>query len=209
MIRADTSGLLISIPSSLDKLLLHCHPMSPPSPSLVLRICLWLLFCSLPVTYAQAAPDMDLKLAVKGDVLTCDASLSNAPEGMGRALTEGSEISVEWKVSVAIERKYWLDNTVASVLVNRHVVPDLVSRSWTLEDLTSGISRRVFTLSEAIGFLTGLNGFPVVDRSLLTSGQSYHVSVSVREWEGNRKNDLWISWFGSNGDSADTIFHMP
>lgn len=183
--------------------------MSTSNLCLVLRFSLGLLFCCLQVAYAQAAPVMQMKLAVKGDVLSCDAALSEPPEGMSRALSEGSEISVEWKFTVAIERKYWLNNTVASVLVNRHVVADLVSRSWTLEDLASGITRRVFSLDEAIRFLTVLSGFPIVDRSLLTSGQSYVVSVSVNEWEGKKQFNVWTSWFGANGGSSVTEFHMP
>jgi len=193
----------------LAKLLLQCQPMSVSSPCLVLRLSLWLLLCCLPVAYAQAATPMNMQLIIKADVLACDASLAEAPEGMARALSEGSEISIEWKLTVAIERKYWLNNTVASVLVNRHVVPDLVSRSWTLEDLTSGISRRVFSLEEAVRFLTGLSGFPIVDRSLLTSGQSYVVTVSVNEWEGQKQGNTWTSWFGASGGSSVTEFHMP
>jgi len=173
------------------------------------RFSLWLLLCCLPLSYAQAASSMDLSVAVQKDVLSCNAAIPDPPEGMNRALTEGSEISVEWKISVSIERKYWLDNSVASVLVNRHVVPDLVSRSWTLEDLTSGITRRVFSLEEAIRFLTTLSDFPVVDRSLLNSGQAYVVAVAVSEWEGKRPEDFWASWFGNKSATAATEFLMP
>ncbi|OIO68673.1 MAG: hypothetical protein AUJ58_08285 [Zetaproteobacteria bacterium CG1_02_55_237] len=170
---------------------------------------LWLLLFCLPVVYAQAASAMDFKVAVQGDVLSCNAVIHDPPEGMSRALSEGSEISVEWKISVVIERKYWLNNTVASVLVNRQVVPDLVSRSWKLEDLTSGITRRVFSLEEAIKFLTTLSDFPVVDRSLLSSGQAYVVAVTVSEWEGKRRDDFWASWFGTKSGTAATELLMP
>jgi len=152
---------------------------------------------------------MDLSVAVQGDVLSCNAVILDPPKGMSRALTEGSEISVEWKISVSIERKYWLDNSVADVLVNRHVVPDLVSRSWMLEDLTSGITRRVFSLEEAIRFLTILSDFPVVDRSLLSSGQAYVVAVTLSEREGKRPDDFWASWFGGKSGKAATEFLMP
>jgi len=174
-----------------------------------LRFSLWLLLCGLPITHAQAAEDMDISLAIKGDVLSCDAKLAEPPEGMRLALSEGSEVSIEWEINVAIERKYWLSKSVASVQVNRHVIPDLVSRSWTLEDLTSGVSRRVFSLDEAIGFLTSLSGFPVVDSSLLTSGQAYVVSASLNEREGSGKENPWTSWFSAKGGSIITDFQMP
>jgi len=175
---------------------------------LALRFSLWLLLCSLPAAYAHAAPDMALKVALEGEILTCSASLLNPPEGVRQALSEGSEVSAEWKISVEIERKYWLNNTVASVVVNRHVVPDLVSQSWKLEDRSSGISRRVFSLDEAIRFLTELPDFPIVDRSLLTSGQAYVVVVTARKREGDRKDDWWTRRFGAkNGITAE--FLMP
>jgi len=174
-----------------------------------LRFSLWLLLCSLPVAYAYAASEMDLKLAVEGEVLTCSASLLNPPEGVNQALSEGSEVSAEWKISVEIERKYWLNNTVASVVVNRYVVPDLVSQSWKLEDRTSGISRRVFSFDEAISFLTELPDFPIVDRSLLTSGQAYVVVVSVRKREGDRKDDWWTGRFGAKSGIATAELLMP
>ena len=152
---------------------------------------------------------MDLTVALKGDVLSCNAMTPDPPGGMKQALIEGSEISVEWKIRVSIERKYWLDNSVADVLVNRHVVPDLVSRSWMLEDLTSGITRRVFSLEEAIRFLTILSDFPIVDRSLLSSGQAYIVAVALSEQEGKRPDNFWASWFSNKSGVAATEFIMP
>lgn len=174
-----------------------------------LRVSLWVLLCSLPVAYAQAAPGMELKVALEGEVLTCNASLLDPPEGLSQALSEGSEISAEWKISIEIERKYWLNETVASVVVDRHVMPDLVSQSWKLEDRISGISRRVFSLDEALGFLTELPDFPIVDRSLLTSGQAYIVVVTVRKREGNKQKDWWTSRFGAKSGMAVAEFLMP
>ena len=196
-------------PSSRGKLLLQCHQMTTPCLRLALCFFACLLLCGLSVPHAHAASGLDMKVAMKKDVLTCTATLTQVPMGMRQALKEGTEISVEWKVNVAIERKYWLNNTVASVLVNRHVVPDLVSRTWTLEDMASGITRRAFSLDEAVRFLTRLNDFPVVDRSLLTPGQIYVVAVTVSEWEGNKQGNIWTSWFGPKSGSATSEFRMP
>jgi len=179
---------------------------------LVLRFPLYLLLCSLPFAYAYAASGMNLQVAVKGDVVTCSAALLAPPDGMRRALSEGSEISSEWKISVEIKRKYWLNNSVANIAVKRRVQPDLVSESWKLVDQTSGITRRVFSLDEAIAFLTGLPDFPVVDRSLLRSGQTYLLAVSLSEREGDRQEgwwSTWTTWFDAKSGMATTEFLMP
>lgn len=173
----------------------------------MLRFFLCVLLCALPMAYAHAAPDMGLKVALTGGVLTCSASLPE-PAGMRQALNEGTDISIEWKIGVALKRKYWFDSTVASVLVDRHVVPDLVSRSWKLEDLTSGISRHTYSLDEAIKFLTGLTDFPVMDRTLLSAGRAYIIEVTASEWEGNKQGNLWTSWFGAKNGTATTEFLM-
>jgi len=170
---------------------------------------LCMLFSGMAADAAYAESGMDLQVVLQGEVLSCSTSLSKAPEGMGRALTEGSEVSVQWILRVEIGRKYWLNKTVAEVEVNRNVVPDLVSRSWTLIDQTNGISRRVFSLDEALMFLTALHDFPVVDGSLLSPGQTYRVAAGLSEREGEGKGDGWMTWFGSNNAMAATDFVMP
>lgn len=160
------------------------------------------------MAYAHAVPAMGLKVVLKGGVLTCSAVLPE-PSGMRQALKEGTDISVKWTIDVALERKYWFNSSIAKVTVDRHVIPDLVSRSWKLEDRTSGISRYTYSLDEAIRFLTGLNDFPVIDRTLLNPGRGYMVEVTASESEGSKQGSLWASWFGSKGSTASTEFHMP
>ncbi|MDQ6986693.1 MAG: DUF4390 domain-containing protein [Mariprofundaceae bacterium] len=158
---------------------------------------------------AHAAGGMQLQVAVEGDVLTCSASPTALPDGLERALREGSEISVNWHISVEIERKYWLNKSMGDIKLNRRVIPDLVSRSWLLEDQTSGITRRVFVLREATDFLTMLQNFPVLDRSLLNAGQAYVVKVVAREREGDVQNSWWRAWLGGDNISASSGFTLP
>jgi len=106
-------------------------------------------------------------------------------------------------------RVYWLNRTVASIEINRRVVPDLVSRSWQLIDLTTGISRRVFDMDEALRFLTRLERFPVVDRSLLENNHLYHLEVAVDENEGSGRRSWLSTWLGSNRSKAATDFVLP
>jgi len=170
---------------------------------------LWLLLSGQFMPPAYAETGMQLQVAAAADVLTCSASVPEPPDSLKRALREGSEISVIWHISVGIERKYWLNKSIASIEINRRVIPDLVSQSWQLEDQTSGISRRVFRFEEALAFLTILKHFPVVDRSLLNDGQAYVVKVKIREHEGEIKDSWWGTWFGSENSSATKGFTLP
>ncbi len=170
---------------------------------------LYVLFYGQFLLPAHAAATMQLQVAMQGDVLTCSASPVSLPDGLERALRDGSEISVNWRIIVEIERKYWLNKSVASIELNRRVIPDLVSRSWLLVDQTSGITRRVFALREATDFLTVLQHFPVLDRSLLSAGQAYVVKVAVREREGEVQDSWWRTWFGGENSSASSGFTLP
>jgi len=189
--------------------MLHFQPMM----RLLIRglpfFALWLLIFGQSMTPAYAESGMQLQVVVGADVLTCSAAFNKPPGSLERALSEGSEISVSWHLSVDIERKYWLNKSVASIEVIRRVVPDLVSQSWQLEDQTSGISRRVFRLEDAINFLTRLRNFPVVDRSLLTDGQAYVLKVGISEREGGVKDSWWRAWIGSENSAVTKGFVLP
>lgn len=157
----------------------------------------------------SASPELQVRVDVGGDVLGCDALLVPPPPLLLRALREGSEISVVWQLDVEVERKYWLNKSLAEVEVRRRVIPDLVSRSWRLVDETSGISRRVFALDQAVDFLTRLRRFPVVDRSLLVRGQDYRFRVALIEREGAADDHWWNMWFGAGSTSATVKFRLP
>ncbi|MDX8391149.1 MAG: DUF4390 domain-containing protein [Mariprofundaceae bacterium] len=192
----------------MPRLLLHWSPML----TFLFRALPYFALCVLiygQILPAYAASDMQLQVTVEGDVLTCNATPTTLPGGLERALREGSEISVNWHISVEIERKYWLNKSVAEIVLDRRVMPDLVSRSWLLADQTSGITRRVFSLQEAVRFLTRLQHFPVLDSSLLSAGQAYVMKIGVREREGDAPDNWWGSWFSEENTSAAHAFTLP
>jgi len=159
------------------------------------------------VAYADSHARMTVGIGAK--IVSCDAHVHYDQKRIAKALREGTEISVNWEINVGAIRKYWLNRTVATVTVKRRVVPDLVSRSWQLIDVTSGIAQRVFTLKQAVQFLTHLEQFPVIDRSLLEGGQHYRMDIKVNEREGDAKRS-WISaWLGSSNVEASAEFILP
>jgi len=160
-----------------------------------------------PVAYADSNIHMTVNIGSK--IVSCDAQAPYDQKHLGKVLREGAEINAGWEINVGAHRKYWFNRTVATVDIKRRVVPDLVSRSWLLIDMTSGISQRVFNMGRAIQFLTRLEHFPVIDRSLLEGGHRYRMNIKINEIEGDEKRG-WIStWLSSSSVETSAEFVLP
>lgn len=141
---------------------------------------------------AVAADDVgSLQILPDASVIECNATLHAESKAIAVALKDGITGTTVWHLQVARVRQYWLNDTIADISVTRRVKPDLLSRSWQLIDDSSGISRRVYQLGEAVHFLSSLEQFPVLDRSLLTTGIAYRMSVKVEVHYGEIKQAWW------------------
>lgn len=169
----------------------------------------WCLWCVVTLMPAHAKPSVDLELDTGGDIVFCNASLPHDTDRLSRILHEGTEISFVWEIDIESVRKYWLNENVATVRVERRVVPDLVSQSWQLIDVTSGISRRVFDVKKALAFLTRLQRFPVIDRTLLETDKRYRMVVSLAEREGEERSGWFSRLWGYNTVEAVLNFTLP
>lgn len=169
----------------------------------VVYLCLGMGF----VAYADS--DVQMTVNVGNKIVSCDVQVHYDQKRLAKILREGTEINVNWNINVGARRKYWVSRKVAAVDVKRRVAPDLVSQSWLLIDMTSGISQRVFNMARAIQFLTRLEHFPVIDRSLLEDGHRYRMNIKIIEIEGNEKRG-WIStWLGSSRVETSAEFALP
>lgn len=159
------------------------------------------------VAYADSGVRMSVNISSR--IVSCNAQVRYDRKYLSKALREGTEITVNWEIDVDAVRKYWLNRTVATVTVKRRVVPDLVSQSWQLIDMTSGISQRVFNLKRAVQFLTRLKKFPVIDRSLLENGHRYRMNIKINETEGDAQHGWMTTWFGSSSVEISAEFALP
>ncbi len=170
----------------------------------------WLaLWLGLAATAMAATGGIALKLDVSGKVIACDARADFDAARIARVLDEGTQVGVDWDIEVAAVRRYWLDATLAEVTVKRRVRPDLVSRSWLLMDETTGITRRVFDVREAVRFLVRLDHFPVLDRSLLEHARPYRMTVTARKTEGDAERGWLATWLGRGSLEASAAFSLP
>ncbi len=163
----------------------------------------------LAYNYAGASESTDLQLDLNQQVIYCVVEWQGDRESLSQALQAGIAVTFVWQVKVKKVREYWLNKTIADIQVSRRVLPDLLSRSWVLKDEASGISRRVSSLSEAIHFLTRLENFPVLDRSLLDTAILYNIAISVVEQEGETNDAWWTTLLQSVQFSVEKEFSLP
>jgi hypothetical protein len=171
---------------------------------------IWALVVAAVVcTHAEASESVNLQLDLNQQVIYCAVEWQGDRESLSQALQSGISVTFVWRVQVKKVRDYWLNETIANIQVSRRVLPDLLSRNWVLEDEASGISRRVASLAEAIRFLTRLEHFPVLDRSLLAVATPYRISISVAEQEGEINKAWWATLWKSVQFSTEKDFSLP
>jgi len=156
-----------------------------------------------------ADPLSTFEVTADEKVIYCSIGPVMAGDRVRQALSEGSAVSFIWEISVTEINDYWVDSNVGTVTIVRQAVPDLISRNWTLIDVSSGISHRTFSLDEAVKFLTRLDRFPALDRSLLSSGVAYSFSIDLRIQEGEFSDAWWSGLFKFSKRIAQEDITLP
>ncbi len=125
------------------------------------------------------------------------------------ALNQGTPVTFVWKISIEESRDYWIDKNIGEVTIARQAIPDLISKSLVIADAKNGISRRVHTIDDAIDFLSELNRFPIIDRSLLEKGKRYNIGVEFHIQEGQFSDTWWSEATRINTDIAEEEIELP
>ena len=171
---------------------------------------LLLIAMAMPAGFASAAQEaVELHADIEPDVIYCDVQLGQNLDVLAATLKDGTQVTFSWTVKVYAVKPYWFDSEVASVRIEHQVVPDLVARRWTMTDLTTGIHRRTDSLDEAMTFLTRLQHFPVIDRSLLAPGRNYRLEIQLQEVKGEIERGWWARLWGSEQTTGTLVFSLP
>ena len=190
-------------------LLLHCGSMNRYWQNSLVKLIWSIVAAVLVCGHAGASESGGLQLELNQQVIYCAVEWQGDRESLSQALQAGIAVTFVWQVQVSKVQDYWINETIADIQVSRRVLPDLLSRNWVLEDKASGISRRVASLSEAIHFLTRLEHFPVLDRSLLATSTPYQISISVAKQEGEINEAWWATLWKSVHFSTEKDFSLP
>ena len=159
--------------------------------------------------HAYAEDSGDLKVEVDQQLVYCEASWPVSDDSLEQALRAGIAVTFVWHVRIAEVQEYWLNKGIADIRVSRRVVPDLLSRKWLLEDAASGISRQEPSLQTAIQFLTQLEHFPVLDRSLLAINTPYRISIAIEKHEGEISEGWWGALWKPGQFKMTKDFSLP
>jgi len=160
-------------------------------------------------THVYADESGNLQIRMDQKVMYCAARMNAADNALSMAMQDGIAVATEWHIQINKVRDYWLNEGIADITVIRRAKPDLLTRSWLLTDASSGISQRVYRIDKAIYFLSGLENFPVLDRSLLLPDVPYRISVSVEIHAEGIDDAWWANLWQPTAASMQQDFSLP
>jgi len=164
-------------------------------------------FAAQPSVYADEPGSLQIHLDHK--VVYCTARITVADNTFSLAMQDGITVTTEWHIQMGKVRKYWLNEEIADITVIRRAKPDLLTRSWLLTDTSSGIAQRVYNIGDAISFLSNLENFPLLDRSLLLTNTLYSVSVDIKVHAGEVNTAWWANLWKPAAASMQQDFSLP
>ena len=99
------------------------------------------------------------------------------PEGAKRAIREGVPLTLNLEIAVSHARRYWLDESVASLEQRYELVYHALSERYLVRNLNSGQQSSFANLDAALDFLRVIENLPILDGSLLQADRRHEISV--------------------------------
>ncbi|MET0497312.1 MAG: DUF4390 domain-containing protein [Steroidobacteraceae bacterium] len=99
------------------------------------------------------------------------------PEGARRAIRDGVTLTLDVEIVVHRKRRYWLDETVATLEQHYELVYHALSERYLVRNLNSDEQASFATLDAAIDSLRVLTNLPILDRALVLPSARHEVSV--------------------------------
>jgi hypothetical protein len=99
------------------------------------------------------------------------------PEGARRAIRDGVPLTLEIEIEIQRGRRFWLDETVATLVQRYEVVFHALSERYLVRNLNSGEQASFATLDAALDFVRVIADLPILDRALLLDKYRYEFAV--------------------------------
>jgi len=99
------------------------------------------------------------------------------PDGARQAIQDGVALKLYAELELQRARRWWLDDTVATLEQNYEVVFHALSENYLLRNLNSGEQTAYETFDAALEALSTLRDVPVLDQSLLDPAEEYEVRL--------------------------------
>lgn len=131
------------------------------------------------------------------------------PEGARQAIQDGVALTLTVHLELRRARRFWLDDTVATLEQQYEVVYHALSQNFLWRNLNSGEQRAYESLDAALEALSTIRDLPVLDQTLLDAEATYEArlrgSIDVRTlpdtlrmvlfWTDDwRQNSDWRQW---------------
>jgi len=102
------------------------------------------------------------------------------PEGARAAILDGVALTLDLEIEVNRARRFWLDDTVATLEQHYELVYHALSERFLVRNLNSGQQSSWPTLEDAVESLQVVDRLPILDQSLVLPDFRYEVSLRGR-----------------------------
>jgi Domain of unknown function (DUF4390) len=99
------------------------------------------------------------------------------PDGARQAIQDGVALTLHAEIELQRARRWWLDDTVATLEQNYEVVYHALSENYLLRNVNSGEQTVFGTFDAALEALGTLHDLPVIDQSLLNPQEQYEARL--------------------------------
>lgn len=168
-----------------------CPPLPPARLRAVAAVRLtrpaWSVACALVlvafclVAAAQALQRFEIRSAYvepTEGVYELNATLVfDLPEGARAAVREGVPLTLDLDIVLHRSRKYWLDETVATLGQHYELMHHALSERYLVRNLNSGQQVSFGTLDAALDSLRVLSKLPILDQALVLKGARHEISL--------------------------------
>jgi hypothetical protein len=175
----------------------------------------WSLLFALPYVEAQTQTEQPLEIRsayvepAEGVYLLNATLVFELPDTAREAIRQGAPLAVDLDIVLHRSRRYWLDETVATLQQRYELVFHALSERFLVRNVNSGEQSSYATLEAALDSLRVLSNLPILDQSVFIPdarhelGLRAHLDVRTmpdalrfivfwaRDW---RQSSDWYTW---------------
>lgn len=139
-----------------------------------------LLLLLFPFTALAEFSITSAEVRLQDDVYLMDANLNYTLTGAAiEALNNGVTLPLVLTASIERERRYWWDETIATVTQRYQLKFYALTEQYLIEDLKTERQETFPTLSAALTALGKLRNFPLLEKTWIKSEETYWVYLQI------------------------------
>ena len=133
---------------------------------------------------AAAADPFEIRaaqVAAQQGVYLLNATLHlDLPEGARQAVRDGVTLTLELQLELQRARRWWLDDTVATLEQRYELSYHALSEYYLLRNVNSGEQHAFASFDAALDSLSKVRDLPVLDQSLIEAEEAYDLRLRAR-----------------------------